>query len=371
MICINGAGIAGLTLANCLEKLKIDYFVIEKSDQLREVGAGIILQENGLAILRALDLLPYLKAADVEKMCFGSLRKSICLDQHKNYQLKAAHRGELQRLLLKNIDLTKIKLNREIKSYSNSKDNVQVTLRSGEIIECSLLIEASGIHGKIIANPDLEGTNQWCWRAIVPGKEMLRTGVECWFGKNRVGIFPISDIHSHENYYYIFQVLHRKSEINSTIEKKRLNWLVSIQDSIPELKNLDLSNAQWLSHALQQRSINWGEGRVIAIGDAAHALTPNLGQGAVLAMEDAYCLANLIQSGVTMHELLSLFVVKRHKRVKAVKMHSFNAGKSTHLAHPIPVFLRDLILTSLPISLIQKNQNRFMNDFIESMIPLH
>ena len=134
---------------------------------------------------------------------------------------------------------------------------------------------------------------------------------------------------------------------------------------------MDLSNAQWLSHGLQQRSINWGEGRVIAIGDAAHALTPNLGQGAVLAMEDAYGLANLIQSGVTMHELLSLFVVKRHKRVKAVKMHSFNAGKSAHLAHPIPVFLRDLILTSLPISLIQKNQNRFMNDFIESMISLH
>ncbi len=370
MICINGAGIAGLTLANCLEKLGVDYFIIEKAEQLRAVGAGIILQQNGLAILKSLDLLTELKAADVEPLCIGSLGKLMYVGQHKKNQIKAVHRGELQRLLLKNIDSSKIKLKQEVKSYKQSQDMVQVTLNSGEVKTCSLLIEASGINGNIHGHPVLEKTNQWCWRAIVPGKERVRRGVEHWFGKNRVGVFPISDIDAQKNDYYIFQVLDTKLEVDQTIEQQRLTWLESIQEEVPELANLELSNVKWLSHGLQQRAINWGGGRVIAIGDAAHALTPNLGQGAVLAMEDAYCLANLIQSGVKMNELLTLFVKKRHKRVKLVKMQSLAAGKSAHLVHPVTVFLRDFIVTSLPASVIQKQQKRFMDDFIDTMIPL-
>lgn len=370
MLCINGAGIAGLTLANCLETLKIDYFIIEKSVKLTSVGAGILIQKNGLAIIEALGLLDDLQAANIEQLCFGSDKQLICLDPNKNFPIKAVHRGELQRLLLKNIDQSKIYLNEQIMSFKQTDNEVLITLHSGEIKKCSLLIEAAGIHGSLHTKVKLDKTDHWCWRTVLPGKEKIRKGVEYWFGKNRIGVFPISDVNATENNYYVFQVLETKERINLPIKKQRLDWLNTIKKSIPELDNLDFSNANWLSHGLQERDIHWGKRRVIAIGDAAHALTPNLGQGAVLAMEDAYCLANLLQAGVVVDELLPLFIKKRHKRVKAIKKKSLSAGKSAHLVHPVPVILRNAAMAVIPKQLIEKQQIRFMDDFIESMLPL-
>lgn len=370
MICINGAGIAGLTLANCLEKLNIDYFIVERAEKLSVVGAGILIQQNGLAILNALGLLADIQAADVEQLCFGPVDKSICLGQQKKFPIRAVHRAELQRILLKNIDANKIHLNQEIQSFKQTDEEVFVTLKSGEVNRCSLLIEAAGIHANLHVDAELENTEHWCWRTIVPGKEKIRKGIEHWFGKNRIGVFPISDLGATENNYYVFQVLDTKEKMNQSLDQQRLAWLETVQEEIPELSNLDFSNASWLSHGLQQRAIHWGDKRVIAIGDAAHALTPNLGQGAVLAMEDAYCLANLIQSGVKTSELLALFVEKRNKRVETVKKQSLSAGKSAHLAHPVPVFLRNIVLALLPASVVQKQQTRFMDDFINTMLPL-
>jgi 2-heptyl-3-hydroxy-4(1H)-quinolone synthase len=370
MICINGAGIAGLTLANCLEKLNIDYFIVEKAEKFRVVGAGLIIQQNGLAILEALDLLSGLKAANVEQLCFGPVHKSICLGEHDKFPIKAVHRGELQRLLLKNIDSDKIHLNQQIQSFKQTEKGVLITLKSGEVKTCSLLIEAAGIHANSHVDAELENTQHWCWRTIVPGKEKIRKGIEHWFGKNRIGVFPISDLSATENNYYVFQVLDTKEKMNPALEQQRLAWVETIKKEIPELANLDFSNANWLSHGLQQRAIHWGDKRVIAIGDAAHALTPNLGQGAVLAMEDAYCLANLIQSGVDANELLTLFIEKRHKRVETVKKQSLNAGKSAHLDNPVSVFLRNFMLALLPARMVEKQQARFMDAFIETMLPL-
>jgi 2-polyprenyl-6-methoxyphenol hydroxylase-like FAD-dependent oxidoreductase len=359
MIAINGAGIAGLTLANFLQQQGIDYFIIEKAPALTSVGAGIVIQKNGLEILAALGLEKSLKGNNLCQMSLGNINKLKHIDYLAELPIKAVHRSELQQLLLSRIPRGKIYLGRTIKGLRQDDRCLKLMLSEQETKSCDFLIEAGGVHAELHGKAKLTGSGQHCWRKIITCADDFNQGAEYWFGKHRLGVIPIGG-----KQLYVFHV-----HDGDLTEKERLNWLEKMlieQTKHPLLNNLDISG-QWIKHELSQREVHWGQGRVLAIGDAAHALTPNFGQGAVLAMEDAYCLASLIGENLCPEQLRQSFVKQRHRRVCKVQKQSWQAGKMAHFTNQWQVFVRDFILKIMPHRLILKMQQDFINQFVNNM----
>jgi 2-heptyl-3-hydroxy-4(1H)-quinolone synthase len=392
MICINGAGIAGLTLANGLQRLGIEYCLIEQAEQLEAIGAGILMQHNGLSILNALELDQYVDKQPISQIEVGkpNFTQTIKL---KNQPAQVIHRGQLQRLLLKNIPANKIKLNCRIEKAEQTASKVKVHLNNGQTLSCDYLIEAAGIHANLhqpSCNENKTGTlqfsEQWCWRSIITthktkdAKQKL-VAAEYWCGLYRLGLMPIN-----ANQYYCFQVRseHSEHDNKTDLEEQRMAWLTQqlAQQNLPLLNNFDqksLTSATWLSHGLYQKEIHWGQGRIIAIGDAAHAMTPNTGQGAVLAMEDAYELTTMIHTErqkrrnteyTKADNLLKAFTKLRHKRCVNTQKQAWVLGKVAHLQNPALRWLRDVFMRVIPPRLAQKNQTVWLNQFIKRMKPL-
>ena len=384
-VIIEGAGIAGLTLANCLQQLGIEYYLVEKSASLSAIGAGIALQNNGLAILHALGLAEELSGCTLSKMILQSQFQQQVIDAKQGWVAKMVHRADLQQALLSGIDASRLLLDSQIKDSQDDGQQVSATLHTGQQIQADFHILAAGIHAPTAAfqsqrngqsqtvvhtQAKLRDSQQWCWRTVIKGNASIDYGGEYWLGRHRIGVAPIG-----AGQFYVYQVMSAANEANNA-ERLALWQQAQFQALFAHLQfdPLALANASWLSHPLQERQIEWGSPRHIAIGDAAHALTPNMGQGAVLAMEDAYCLAQLMAKQSThplqAEPLFKRFITLRHARVSAVQRQSWQAGKVAHWQQPMMVWLRDGLLRCIPTRLLIRRQRQWLEQFTRTMTPL-
>ncbi|MCJ8312060.1 MAG: FAD-dependent monooxygenase [Saccharospirillaceae bacterium] len=361
MIIINGAGIAGLTLANALLLKKLDFVLIEKAKQLSSIGAGLLLQNNGLAILDTLGLKQYISGFDVTQMSMGFNNQINSVNVRQTGLLnKVVHRAHLQSVLLKNIDSNKIKLGLTITHKEVHEQSVTVTLSDGQIIKGDYLIDAGGIHSNLVSEAQLFDTRLCCWRTIVPLKNPINISGEYWFGKQRLGITPISDTQAYV--YHVIKLNKNENPEDYSFERRQ-TWIKNKQTSIKDIKQLSFDNTQWLSHPLQDRNIQWGQGRVIAIGDAAHAMTPNLGQGAVLSMEDAMQLALILSNTNSTCDVATLLKFHRHQRIKKTHKLSRVFGNIAHNENGFFNFIKRIVFKIIPMNLALKNQVKWMNEF--------
>jgi 2-heptyl-3-hydroxy-4(1H)-quinolone synthase len=98
-----------------------------------------------------------------------------------------------------------------------------------------------------------------------------------------------------------------------------------------------------------------GRGRVVLLGDAAHAMTPNMGQGAAMAIEDAGALALLWTPEGPPVDLPAALAAVRRPRVLPIHSTSWRIGQMAHLRSPAARWLRDLLLRNLPNSMMERN----------------
>ncbi|MEM6768526.1 MAG: FAD-dependent monooxygenase [Bacteroidota bacterium] len=94
------------------------------------------------------------------------------------------------------------------------------------------------------------------------------------------------------------------------------------------------------------------------LGDAAHATTPNLGQGACQAIEDAYVLAQCIHDHPNTNEAFSTFQRLRQTKAHMIVRSSWRIGKMAHLKNPLVVGMRNLLMRSMPSNLNRKKSER-------------
>jgi 2-heptyl-3-hydroxy-4(1H)-quinolone synthase len=92
----------------------------------------------------------------------------------------------------------------------------------------------------------------------------------------------------------------------------------------------------------------WHEGRVGLVGDAAHAMTPNMGQGAAMALEDSAVLVELLRDGVSIDELFPRFAARRADRVRWVQKQSRRIGRIGQLEGALACGLRNLVFRLVP-----------------------
>ncbi len=336
---IVGAGIGGLAAALALLRAGHRVRVIEQSSSLGEVGAGLSITPNASKALAYLGLADEL-ARIGSTPAAGSLRHYrtgedlVTLPQDRSrerygYPLYHVHRADLHRALLSAVtalDADSIVTAAEFASFTENKDGILVCCRSGWSDQADYVIGADGIHSRVRAQlfgPDQANfTGYVAWRGLIPGDQvppnLLDPPLCMTLGPRRMLMrYP----------------LRRGSWINFVAIAKRDAWMEegwsvssTLDELLTEFADFEPRALDLLSLTPPDRLYKWGlfdrdplpswtQGRVTLLGDAAHAMPPFTGQGAVMALEDAAVLGRAAEASSATNTFLKRYETERISRV--------------------------------------------------------
>ena len=342
-VIIAGGGITGLTTALALEKMGISYHVYEKAPQLAEVGAGIWLAPNARKVLDWLGIGEEIRSAGMlinevaianEKM--QTLRPSLDDTLRSgDIQLIAIHRARLQEILYQQVPSNRKTLGASLKNLHQDADKVRVHF-SDRIVEGTHLLGADGIHSVVRAHlfpqAQLRYSGQTCWRGLSPiplPEPWTQAAREAWGHHRRFGFTPIAP-----NLVYWFAVMNAPAGGQDQPENVK-STLLSEFSAFSEPMHMLLEatpGANIIRHDLfdLNRLDHWHQHRTCLLGDAAHATTPNMGQGGAQGMEDAYYISQALASDSNPEQAFTAFENRRRTKVDYIVNNSWRMGKMAH-----------------------------------------
>jgi 2-polyprenyl-6-methoxyphenol hydroxylase-like FAD-dependent oxidoreductase len=320
------------------------------------IGAGIILAPNAMQIYNHLGLQNQLAniANPIDRMFITdrhlcpitSLDIRPLLDKH-SWQNLAIHRADLHRILLQEVGEENVIFRKKLSLLRHNSTTTHLLFEDGTAIDHRVVIGADGVNSRVrdfVATPMRpRPTNQMCWRGVLEyalPSDVQNQSYEAWHNGMRFGYVQIN---SREVYWY-FVCLNEHRIMTETIAESLLNFF-PLAKKIVELTSH--SNIFQSALADIKPFKNWSRGNSCLIGDAAHATTPNLGQGACQAIEDAYLLGNLLikHSNQT---ALQLFPKLRQNRVNSIVNTSRQIGWISHWQHATAQTLRNASMRLVP-----------------------
>ncbi len=359
---IIGGGIGGITAAIALQQAGFDATVYERAEELQEVGSGLPLWTNALRALHKLELNDIYETlgATVPAGSISAWRGEILADLTTEEHLKrlgiinmVVHRAELLAWLLEALGKDRVQLGTTCTGFTQDATGVCVQFADGREARGDVLIGADGLHSTIraqlfgVTKPRYAGYA--CWRGLA---HITRTGLETWaWGKGyQFGITPMSKGRA----YWFAQRYTPEGAQDKAIGRKReiLEMFHDWHDPIPAVIEATaetdiLRNDIYESVPLR----HWSRGRVTLLGDAAHAMTPNLGQGACQAIEDAVELGECLNKDTDIVAALKHYETRRAKRTNRIALLARLIGQVVQLENPAASGVRNAIMKSIPVSL--------------------
>lgn len=297
---VAGAGLAGLTAAAALAQTGWSVRVHERSSELREIGAGIFIWENGLRALQAVGALNE-ALEEAERVHQWQLFD----EQQRLIQSDWMQAGGARLYLVRRTDLHRALANAAIDAGVEVVTNSRISGahpegwlygNDGEKYAADLVIGADGINSRVRDSLGLDlgvtDLRDGCSRHLIPRlpEDPEEKALEYWNGGRRVGICPCAP---DEVYVYLCcpssDLAGRKTPVDKDSWTESFPFLESVISRIPD------EGAWWASFG-DVDCHNWVSGRAVIIGDAAHAMSPNLGQGANVAMAGGLQLAQTLRS---------------------------------------------------------------------------
>jgi 2-polyprenyl-6-methoxyphenol hydroxylase-like FAD-dependent oxidoreductase len=362
-IAIVGGGITGLTTALALRQLGFEANVYEKAETLNEVGAGIWLQPNALQVLDWLGLGKQIRQAgtilDSVQICNAQLRPHKAMPKNK-YEIVAIHRAKLQDILVQALPSKQLHFGYGFRKYHSAPDqSIHIEFDNNKTILATSLLGADGIHSRVrkqltnISNAT-RYSGQTCWRGIakfdIP-TPFTGIGRECW-GK---GIrFGFSQISTDTVYWFaVAKAVQGEKDNKKTIRQELLKKYQSFHPIINDIIS-NTPTMKILRHDLSdiKRLDSWHQNQICLLGDAAHATTPNMGQGAGQGIEDAYYFSHIWAKNPSNDLAFPNFEAARRKKVDYVVNNSWLFGKIAH--HPIGRRAMPLIMKLTPETVLKK-----------------
>ncbi len=354
-ILISGGGIGGLSAALGLAKQGIPSLVLERAPELGEIGAGIQLGPNAfhafdyLGIGEAarstavyVDKLLLMDAMSADKIC------SIPLDEPFRARFgnpyAVVHRGELHGVMLRGCEdhpLIELRTNAEVSGYERTSDGVEAILLDGERISGRALIGADGLWSKIRQQIVGDGmprvTGHTTYRSVVPfdqmPEELRLNAATLWAGpKCHLVHYPLSG-------WKVFNLVvtyHNQAPEPVAGEPVTHEEVMRGFEHIhPRAQQIIKIGQDWKKWVLCDRDpvMNWVDGNVALLGDAAHPMMQYLAQGACMAMEDSVILST--ECGATPDDIpgaLQRYQEKRRLRTARVVLQAREVGD--HIYHP-------------------------------------
>jgi len=362
-VLIVGGGIAGLTTKYLLESLEYDLFLAEKDEALRADGAGLLLGANVLNIFQKIGLQEELLAkSQILDSLITTDEKGNLLDKidFKTLYEKTAlpsvgiHREDLHRILFENSSQENMLYSSEFMHLR--EDDNQVTFTNGSTQKYNHIIAADGVSSalrkQLFGEEPLRDTKQACWRFVMdsPQNYDRTTAYEMWGDQKRVGIFPIG-----KDKLYCYLVSSQSGDEN----KREVDEVLALFDSFEGnwsivKEHIELKSLKLLFNPLADtQSITLQKDGIVFIGDSGHSTTPNLGQGAAMAIESAYSFYELLKEHDYQDAVVE-YEKRRIKKVTTIKERSIVIGKLAHMRSRFLQKVRNTIMKIIPSALTQK-----------------
>jgi len=366
---IAGAGIGGLTAALALRHAGIAVSVFERADTLVGVGAGLTLWANAITALRQIgcgDLLESVGKPERSSRILswrGATLTTLpveALTRRFGALMVGVHRAELQFALLAALGPDVVRTGGACTGFHQDDAQVWAHLADGQQIAGDVLIGADGLRSVVRAQlfgaaaPRYAGYTAWRGVAQSAARQWNEGMVtESWGAGRRFGLVPLSN-----GRMYWFATLNTPEGAQDTPgDRKRelLDRFSTWHDPIPATLAAT-EEASILRNDIYDRPplSTWSRGRVTLLGDAAHPMTPNLGQGACQAIEDAVALAEQLRSAGSVASALQQYEAQRLKRANAVVRQSLRVGWVAQWENRWAVTARDTAFKLLPTSIAGK-----------------
>ena len=340
-----GGGIGGLAAGIALRRAGWRVRLLEQAPVLEPVGAGLSVSANGLKALDAIGV-----GEDVRRLArslpLGGLRtrQGRLLIHTSESRMRARYddsmaillRAELVQLLLDRLD--GIELGVTVRAVD---PQAKLVITDTDVIGADLIVGADGIHSRtretlFPRHPSPVYSGVTAWRAVIAHQDPRLESFESWGRGQAFGAHPMAG-----DLVYLYATDRAPAGATHADERAGLlrrfaGWHRPIPELLQATENAQIirNDIYHLTSPLPAMHL----GSVALVGDAAHPMTPNLGQGACTAIEDAVTLADLARD-------LPAYTAARLSRTAAITRMSAGICRMTMLRHPLLVMLREAGMT--------------------------
>jgi 2-polyprenyl-6-methoxyphenol hydroxylase-like FAD-dependent oxidoreductase len=342
-ILVVGGGIAGLTLTIALRRSSHQITLVEAAPEFTSVGAGISIGPSGLVALAKIGVKIddfFAKGAAIPSWDVFSRQVLIHhydlrpLQEIYGYPLVCLTRTDMLDTLLDELDHVDVRLGVRPTQLAQESSAVEVAFSDGRQSAYDLVIGADGINSfvrkTVFGTADLRYSGMISYRGIVSGLPETAGMVEIWGERKRTGLSPVGN-----NSHYFYATLVAPLTMASLSPSE---GLVLFQETFKDIggpfeacrAKITKPEQLILTPICELVDHPWHRGRVLLIGDAAHAITPNLGQGGSMAIEDAVTLGDLLTQEMAFETVFERFEEARRGRVHAVQIRSRAFGTLAH-----------------------------------------
>jgi 2-polyprenyl-6-methoxyphenol hydroxylase-like FAD-dependent oxidoreductase len=347
-VLIVGGGIGGMSLAVGLRDTGVQTEIVELSQDWTALGIGIHLTAPSCRALLSLGLLDACIQAG-----WGVFRQARGTDEGEVIDLGEAPRllgpaypaslgimrPAFHRILAEASHAAgaRVRLGLSVASLEQTADAVEVTFTDGSRDSYDLVVGADGIGSRVrelVFGPELQPTftGQSIWRVTVPRPPQVQALVtfprpRARPGAPNIGFNPVSAA-----LMYVFMVQNTPEKVRLPRERRAelaREHLAGYGGLVAEARAQMTDPDQVLMRPAEAILVPppWYRGRVLLIGDAAHATTPHMASGACIAIEDAVVLAELLRSEQPVAALLERFMARRAERCRVVVENSLLLGE--------------------------------------------
>jgi 2-polyprenyl-6-methoxyphenol hydroxylase-like FAD-dependent oxidoreductase len=374
---IIGGGIGGLTLAIGMQRRGFRVNVYENAPEIKPLGAGLGLGANAVKSFFEIGIGDeVLEAGKIIKLVRIKDQHGNILTETDSVQLSAKfgtinnftiHRADLHNVLIRQLVPGTMITGKKVIDVIQSESGVNLQFADETNVQVDYAIACDGIHSAIRkkllpgSNPRYAGYT--CWRAVIdtaPAGFNFDETSETWGPGSRFGIVPLSN-----NRIYWFACLNAAQ--NDPVRKSfRIPDLLAcfsgFHSPVSEILKITRNEDLIWSDIIDIKPIKkFAFGKIVLMGDSAHATTPNMGQGACMAIEDAAVLVNCLEDYATPEEAFQKFEKKRIPRTTKIVNGSWTLGKVAQLENPLLIRLRNAAVRMTPSSVAER-QMKFIHD---------
>jgi 2-heptyl-3-hydroxy-4(1H)-quinolone synthase len=368
-VLIVGGGIGGLAFGAALARRGVTAEIVEKRAAYGDEGAGIVLGPNVMSVMKGLDLHEPIVAAGhpigmarITDSAGRTLQETEYRMDDLPLPATAIHRNRLLGVLKSVAPAPRLGVT--VSSVETRAEGVHVVFSDGSAGDYDVVAGADGIRSAVRehvcgeqVSPRYSGYT--CWRFVVDGHFGDAT-VEMWGRGKRVGVVPLGEGKS-----YVFLTLnapqHAPAPFADLAGFKALyaefgdpaRAALAAFDRFDTLLHNDIADCS---------APRWWKPRVVLLGDAAHAVTPNLGQGAGLAIEDAATLAEVLVTRGPTDEAFAQYEAWRRPRAERIRDRSWTIGKAAQWENGLARTLRDLAVAWTPQSVARAELEKVVRD---------
>ena len=365
-VAVIGAGVSGLTAGYALRKIGIEVDIFERSESIKEFGAGITLSQNATVLLQEIGLMESLSSKGYHPM--GSYirdykKAKVIKSKIFDKNFITLDRRDLVATLTTRLEEIggSISFDSEIKSIDPIAGEILISNQEKRTYDLILICDGikSSLRELYFDNQKPQFTNYVAWRGMTSIKNLPK-----FEGNDKVNVYYGPGGHC------VHYPTGREDLVNFIAIEQNVTWS-------EESWKIEGSKTEFLNHFKgwnedlismfdsSQEVYKWGiferplpkklyRSKCVLLGDAAHPMVPFLGQGGCLAIEDAYCLMFLLTGKDDLNAVLQKYDKLRNSRSSWVQKRSKFQGMFNHVSNPLLATVRNFVTKIIMNSSVNK-----------------